>query len=328
MHVMRGLLIRASILLLVTAVDLGAQGFQGAIRGLVRDAGGIVPGAEVILTHEGTNVSRSTVTNQTGDYSFPNLPPGDYTLKLTMQGYKGYVQAGIRVGTQQFITMDIALEVGTLTETVSVSGQSAADRDVDRLHRHRARWADPADPAVARARGVPDRRLGADGHPDRRHPVQSPAGSDQRLAALARRRYPARQQLHAGRRADHRPAQPRQRQPDDRIAGGPEGAGPHLRRGDGPHRRRRLQHHAALRRERAARHRVRADAPDLGPDQQLLQREGRHPQAEQPLLSRRRSHRRADPQEPDVLLVRHRELSRRPDAQRQRHHADDRGAPR
>jgi len=45
MHVMRGLLIRAVILLVVTAVDLGAQGFQGSLRGLVTDAGGIVPGA-------------------------------------------------------------------------------------------------------------------------------------------------------------------------------------------------------------------------------------------------------------------------------------------
>jgi hypothetical protein len=124
MPVMRGLLVRASILLLVAAVDLRAQGFQGALRGLVKDAGGVVPGADVTLTHEGTNVARSTATNAAGEYSFPNLPPGDYTLKLAMQGYKSYVQAGIRVGTQQFITMDVALEVGTLSETVSVSGQS------------------------------------------------------------------------------------------------------------------------------------------------------------------------------------------------------------
>ena len=58
---------------------------------------------------------------------------------------------------------------------------------------------------------------------------------------LARRRHAPRQQLRARRRADHRHAQPRQRSPDDRSARRRQGAGPYLRRGDGAHRRRRVQ---------------------------------------------------------------------------------------
>ena len=68
--------------------------------------------------------------------------------------------------------------------------------------------------------------------------VQPATGSDERLARLAGGRHPPRQQLHARRRADHRHAQPRQRAPVDRIARGHEGAGAHLRRGNGPHGRR------------------------------------------------------------------------------------------
>jgi trimeric autotransporter adhesin len=120
----RRLLIHSSMLLLAAAADVQAQGFQGAIRGLVKDAGGVVPGAEVTLVREDTDGSRATNTNATGEYGFPNLAPGTYTLKVALQGYKGYAQSGIRVGTQQFITMDIALEVGAVAESVTVSGRS------------------------------------------------------------------------------------------------------------------------------------------------------------------------------------------------------------
>src|SRR5262249_16078905 len=114
-----------SLVLLITfSVLARAQGFQGGIRGAVHDPGGIVPGAEVTLTSEGTSVSRSTTTNNAGEYSFPNLAPGTYRLQVSLPGYKGYSQAGIGVGTQQFITLDIALEVGAVQETVTVIGES------------------------------------------------------------------------------------------------------------------------------------------------------------------------------------------------------------
>lgn len=102
-----------------------AQGFQGAVRGLVQDAGGVLPGAEVSLVNEQTSVVRSTVSNEAGEYTFPNLAPGLYLLKVAMSGYRGYEQPGLQVGTQQFITVDVRLEIGALNETVTVSGQTA-----------------------------------------------------------------------------------------------------------------------------------------------------------------------------------------------------------
>jgi trimeric autotransporter adhesin len=112
------------LVLFVAANEAWSQGFQGGIRGAVKDTGGVIPGAEVVLTNEGTNVSRSTSTNEAGEYVFPNLAPGTYALKVTLQGYKGYQQGGIRVGTQQFLTLDVMLELGTVQETVTVTGQA------------------------------------------------------------------------------------------------------------------------------------------------------------------------------------------------------------
>ena len=75
---------RLSVMLTVVCAVIGlartgaAQGYQGGIRGAVHDAGGVVPGAEVTLINEATNVARSTVTNEAGEYNLPNLAPGLY----------------------------------------------------------------------------------------------------------------------------------------------------------------------------------------------------------------------------------------------------------
>src|SRR5262252_608478 len=100
------------ILLLASAGPATAQQFTGGVRGAVRDANGVIPGASVTLTNEGTNVSRDTVTNEVGQYNFPAVAPGTYTLKAQIQGYKRYESKGLTVGTQTFITLDIMLDVG------------------------------------------------------------------------------------------------------------------------------------------------------------------------------------------------------------------------
>ena len=121
---MRRLLIAlvAAVLLVGSSTQLFAQGFQGGIRGAVKDSGGVIPGVEVTLTNESTSVTRSTATNEAGEYNFPNLAPGTYTLKAVLQGYKTYQRAGLSVGTQQFLTLDATLEVGSLDETITVTG--------------------------------------------------------------------------------------------------------------------------------------------------------------------------------------------------------------
>ena len=86
-------------------------------------------------------------------------------VKATLQGYKTVDRGGIRIGTQQFLALDLTLEVGAITENVTVTGQAPLIDTVERVDRHDARFGGAADAAVARPQRVHDRRLGADGRP-------------------------------------------------------------------------------------------------------------------------------------------------------------------
>ena len=112
------------LLLLLWASSSGAQQFTGGVRGAVRDANGVIPGAAVTLTNEGTNIAREVVTNEVGQYNFPAVAPGTYTLKAQISGYKTFESKGVMVGTQQFVTLDVTLGVGAITENVTVTGQA------------------------------------------------------------------------------------------------------------------------------------------------------------------------------------------------------------
>src|SRR3989475_12877056 len=103
---------------------LFGQGFQGGLRGSIKDPGGVVPGVEVTLTNEQTNTSRSTVTNERGEYAFANIDPGTYAVKATLAGYKTIDRRSIPIGTQQFLTLDLTMEVGAIQENITVTGQS------------------------------------------------------------------------------------------------------------------------------------------------------------------------------------------------------------
>ena len=110
--------------LLALAVPAGAQSYQGGVRGSVKDSQGVIPGVTVTLINDGNNVSRDTVSNSSGEYSFPAIDAGDYTVKAVVQGFRTFERKGIRIGTQQFITLDIVLEVGTVAETITVTADA------------------------------------------------------------------------------------------------------------------------------------------------------------------------------------------------------------
>jgi hypothetical protein len=101
-----------------------AQSFTGGLRGAVRDANGVVPGVTVQLINEATNQTREAVSNDQGEYNFAAVPPGTYTIKAALTGFRTFENKAVRIGAQQFITMDITLEVGQLQETITVTGQS------------------------------------------------------------------------------------------------------------------------------------------------------------------------------------------------------------
>src|SRR5437667_3487419 len=123
---MRGRLALVLGALLVAAAATGAagQGFQGGLRGAVRDPNGVVPGVEVTLTNEATSIKRSVVSNDAGEYVFASVEPGTYTVRAALQGFKTVERRAVRIGTQQFLVLDLLLEVGAIEESVTVTGQS------------------------------------------------------------------------------------------------------------------------------------------------------------------------------------------------------------
>src|SRR5438034_5529616 len=106
------------------AVDGSAQSFQGGLRGTVKDPQGVIPGVTVTLVNQETAIARETVTNDVGEYSFPGVVPGVYTVRASVPGFKTFERKDARIGTQQFLTLDVVLEIGTVEETITVSAES------------------------------------------------------------------------------------------------------------------------------------------------------------------------------------------------------------
>lgn len=114
-----------TVFLMLMTVAANAQSYQGGLRGAVHDAAGaVVPGVEITLTNSETNTARSSITNAEGEYAFPNVLPGTYTVAAIKTGYKKYENKNIRIGTQEFITLDVALEVGQTTEQVTITSDA------------------------------------------------------------------------------------------------------------------------------------------------------------------------------------------------------------
>ena len=94
----------------------------GTITGDVKDASGaVIPGATVTVINNGTNATREAQSNEAGLYSFPALPPGTYTVRAELQGFKNS-QNTAELHVEQTLRLSFTLEVGTLAETAEVTG--------------------------------------------------------------------------------------------------------------------------------------------------------------------------------------------------------------
>ena len=100
------------------------QAYEGGIRGAVRDQGGVIPGAVVVLTSEATNVARAATTNAVGEYTFVSVQPGLFSVSTEVDGFKPFRQSGLEIGVQSFLVIDIMLELGSIAETITVMGDS------------------------------------------------------------------------------------------------------------------------------------------------------------------------------------------------------------
>ena len=103
-----------------------AQQFTGTIQGIVQDAtSAIVAGAEVSVINSSTNEVRHVTTDRNGAYVVPQLKPGSYRVVVELTGFKTATVDEIKVDVQQIRAVDVRLDVGGTTETVSVSATVA-----------------------------------------------------------------------------------------------------------------------------------------------------------------------------------------------------------
>ena len=107
----------AILALVLCTVPAAAQTTSTEVLGTVADStGAVIPKARVTLLRVSTGERRQTVTDGNGNYSFPLIEIGDYTVTVAMEGFKTQTEKGITVELQQKARVDVRLEVGSASE--------------------------------------------------------------------------------------------------------------------------------------------------------------------------------------------------------------------
>jgi len=107
------------------AVQLPAQEARGTLLGRVSDpSGAVIAGAKVEAANADTGVRLSSVTNRTGDYIFPLLIPGSYSIGVESPGFKTYNRTSVIVRVNDQVTINVELEVGQASQTVQVNAET------------------------------------------------------------------------------------------------------------------------------------------------------------------------------------------------------------
>jgi hypothetical protein len=101
----------------------------GSLRGTVTDStGAALPGASVTLTNEATKFARTATTDSSGGYFFAAVEPGSYSLNAALAGFKTRAFKGIKVNPNDTRGLDVSLEVGQQSETITVTAERAIIR--------------------------------------------------------------------------------------------------------------------------------------------------------------------------------------------------------
>ncbi len=115
------LLLQTILCSAVFTVTAHAQ-YRAGIQGVVTDPyDAVVPGATITLTSNETNVSRTTETSESGVYTISGLAPGAYKLSVEKAGFSKKILGDVRVGSEQMRSLNVQLEVGQISESITVS---------------------------------------------------------------------------------------------------------------------------------------------------------------------------------------------------------------
>jgi hypothetical protein len=120
-----GIVLALALVVLLLPGQVQAQVLYGSILGNVRDAtGAVIPGADVHVTNIETGLTRSAVSNEVGNYNFPTLRAGTYTVRVAMPGFREYVRENVALRVNSIVRVDATLVLGELTESLTVTAAS------------------------------------------------------------------------------------------------------------------------------------------------------------------------------------------------------------
>ena len=114
-----------SVFLLFVSASVFAQETRSTLTGRITDSSGaVIPHAQITITNTDTGFVTAIQSNDVGDYTAPFLVPGRYKVTANQQGFNSYVHEGLTLETEQTVTENIVLKAGSVTETITVSGDS------------------------------------------------------------------------------------------------------------------------------------------------------------------------------------------------------------
>jgi hypothetical protein len=116
-------IVRVIVLFFLVLEFLSAQVASSTITGTVQDASGaVIPNAKVTITEQARAASREVVTNGRGEFSSPNLQIGQYTVTVTVPGFKTQVFNDIVLVVDKVLNLPVTLQPGVVTESIEVTG--------------------------------------------------------------------------------------------------------------------------------------------------------------------------------------------------------------
>jgi trimeric autotransporter adhesin len=125
MFLFKGLIAKAAfvgMLFSAIPVALFAQSFNGGVRGTVTDTqGGAIGEVKISLVNGATGETRTTLTNSSGGYDFTAVQPATYSIVAEHPGFKKFERKNVVVDTQEFVTIDVKLDVGAVSDSVMVT---------------------------------------------------------------------------------------------------------------------------------------------------------------------------------------------------------------
>src|SRR5215471_17904449 len=113
------------LILLVCSNEATAQTTSGSMTGAVADSmGAVIPGATVTATEEAKKFNLTALSDETGRFVFPQVPPGTYTITVGMPGFKRFERKNVEFNANDRLALGtLSIDVGQVVETVEVTAE-------------------------------------------------------------------------------------------------------------------------------------------------------------------------------------------------------------